>query len=111
MSFRNGIASIDGIAIKGRRIILPTLLQDKEINHLYINYMAIQKARMLAHKSIYLINMNSDIEAVMKNAPHVLIMRPHDPRKKKCHLKYQGGNRKLLELTSLQLITNIIFLL
>ena len=42
-SFRDEIAVIDGIAIKEKGIIIPTLLQDKIINQLYINDMGIEK--------------------------------------------------------------------
>ena len=45
-SFRDEIAIINGIAIKGGGIIMPTLLQVKAIKQIYINHMDTEK-RML----------------------------------------------------------------
>ena len=42
-SFRDEIAIIDRIAIKGRTKMIPALLQDKAIKHLHINHMGIEK--------------------------------------------------------------------
>ena len=42
-SFRNETAIIDGISIKGRRIIIPASLKDKAIKQLHINDMGIEK--------------------------------------------------------------------
>ena len=42
-SLRNELAVTDGIAIKGRRIIITTSLQDKAIKQLHISYMGMEK--------------------------------------------------------------------
>ena len=42
-SFRNKIVIIDRIAIKERRIIIPTALKGKAIKQLYINHRSIEK--------------------------------------------------------------------
>ena len=65
--FRDKIANIDKIDIKGRIIIIPTLLHNTGIKQLHINYMGIQRTRLLAQKSIYWINMNTDIGEAIKN--------------------------------------------
>ena len=50
---------MDGIAIKGRRIIIPTLSQNKAINHLHINYVGIENTKLLACESVYCSNVNN----------------------------------------------------
>ena len=87
-SIREEIAIIDGIAMKGRRIITPASLSEKARYHLHISYMGIEKTRVLAHDSTYWINMNADIKVVIKTALHVLINRPHNPRTRLCRMKY-----------------------
>ena len=54
---------------KGRRIIIPAALQDRELKHLQLNHMVKEKTQLLAHESIYWININTDIEE-MKKLPH-----------------------------------------
>ena len=58
---------IDGIALKGKIIIIiPALLQEKALKQLHIKHIVIAKTRLLAHKSIYWINMNADTEDTVK---------------------------------------------
>ena len=52
-SFRDEIAIIEGIVMKGRRIIVPAVLQDKVLKQLHLNHMGIQKMRLL-HVSPYI---------------------------------------------------------
>ena len=47
--FRDEIAFIDRNAVKGRRIIIPTSVQDKALKW-HINHMDIEKASMLGHE-------------------------------------------------------------
>ena len=70
-SSRDEIANIDGIVIKGRRLIIPTSLQDKAISQLHINHRGIDKARMLACQSMYWISMNAEIEETIHSCPHM----------------------------------------
>ena len=73
--------------------------------------MGMQKMGLLAHESIYWINMNADKEDMVKIATYVLISRKHNLRMKYCHPKYQGGHGNLSELTSLPLITSTVIAL
>ena len=66
-SFRDETAFIDGTAMKGRRIIILTVLQDKVLKQLHINKIGIKNARLLEHKYMYWINMSSDTEETVKN--------------------------------------------
>ena len=52
------LAMIDGIAMKGKRIIILSLLQKQILQQLHSNHMGIEKMRFLAHESVYLININ-----------------------------------------------------
>ena len=36
-------ALVDGNALKGRKIIIPTAVQDKALNQLYLNHIGIEK--------------------------------------------------------------------
>ena len=71
-SIRDEIAIIDGIAMKGRRIIIHAVLQDRVLKQLHLSHMGTEKTLLLACKSIYWINMNVDIEEMIKNCPTCL---------------------------------------
>ena len=67
-SLRDEIIIIDGIAITERSLIISALLQDKAIKWLHISHMGIEKKTiMLAWESRYWINMNVDVEEVIKS--------------------------------------------
>ena len=61
------MAVIDRIVIKGRHIVIPEALQQQVLQQLHINYMGIEKNKLLACKSVYWIGMNVDIESDIKN--------------------------------------------
>ena len=75
---------------------------------MHLNHMDIEK-NLLPHESIYEVNMNTNIQEMIKKAPHALISRQHNVRTKQCHMGYQEGH--LSEQTSFQLITSTIFVL
>ena len=43
-------------------VVIPKRIQKQAVEQLYINYIGIEKTRLLACKSIYWTGMNSDIE-------------------------------------------------
>ena len=51
-----------GIVMKGRRIIIPSLLQRQILEQLHINHMGFEKMRLLAKKLVHYVNMNVDIK-------------------------------------------------
>ena len=53
---------IDGIAIKGKWIIVPFILQNQILEYLYSNYLGIEKARLLERESLHWVNINTDIK-------------------------------------------------
>ena len=52
-SFRDEIEIMGNFVMKGRRIILLAVLQDKALKQLHLNLMGIKKTRLLAYISIY----------------------------------------------------------
>ena len=57
---------IDGITMKGKRIIIPFLLQKQILQQLHSSHMCIENMRLLAHELLYWVDMNTDIENTMK---------------------------------------------
>ena len=47
---------------------------------LYLNYIGVEKTRLLAHEYIYWINMNAEIEEMVKNTPPTLISKQYDQK-------------------------------
>ena len=63
---RHELAMMSGIAMKGKCIIVPNLLQRQILEQLYANHMGIEKTCLLIRESAYYINMNADIEQIAK---------------------------------------------
>ena len=63
-SFKDDLAVIDGVIMKGRCIIIMEVLNSRH----WINWMAItwalKKTKLLAHESIYWVNVNNDIKII-----------------------------------------------
>ena len=57
---------IDGIALKSKCIIVPSLLQKQILEHLHSNHMGIEKICLLIRESVYWTNMNADTEQARK---------------------------------------------
>ena len=66
-SYRDELAVIDGIMLKGRHIVIPTSLKEQVLGQLHTNHMGIEKMKLLAHKSVYWSNINVDIKKYIKN--------------------------------------------
>ena len=47
-SYRDDLAVIDGVIMKGRCIIMPQDLQQQVLDQLHLNHMAIEKTKLLA---------------------------------------------------------------
>ena len=58
---------IGGVAIIGKRIIIHSQLQKQILSQLPNNHMIIEKMGMLAHGSVYWVNMNTYIENTIKH--------------------------------------------
>ena len=66
------------ITMKIRIIIIPAVLQVNALKQLHLNHMGMKKTRLLASDSIYWINMNADIEDMVKIAPTSSISNQHN---------------------------------
>ena len=71
--------------MKDKRIIIPASLWGKVLNLQNMSHIGIEKTRLPAHKSIYYININADMEDTVKNALHILIPRQQSQRAKQYH--------------------------
>ena len=50
------------------------ILKTQVLDQLHINHMWIEKTKLLAHESIYLVNINGDIKNFIKNVLHVMCL-------------------------------------
>ena len=62
---RNKLAVIDGILMKGKRIIIPLQLQ-KMLQYLHSNNMGIEKIMLPMCSSVYWLHMNAHIKNTVK---------------------------------------------
>ena len=70
---------IDGIGMKDKRIIIPFLLQRQILQQLSSNPMGIEKMILLAHESVYCLNVNTYIE---NTVPHAWNISKHKHTKR-----------------------------
>ena len=65
-SYRDGLAVIDGIILKGKCIIIPNSLKEQVLNQLHTNHTGIEKIKLLACECVYWPSINADIEKYIK---------------------------------------------
>ena len=80
--FWDDMAVIGGVILKGRQMVTLESLQKQALEQLHINYMQIDKTKLLACESLYWIGMNMDIENHIKIALCGLIFSKCSQRKK-----------------------------
>ena len=61
-SYKDDLAVIDDIIMKGRCIIISEVLKQQVLDQLHVNLMGIKKIKLLVHESIYWVNIINDIE-------------------------------------------------
>ena len=61
-SYRDELAVIDGIILKGKCIIIPNSLKEQVLNQLHTNHLGIEKTKLLASESVYWPSINADIK-------------------------------------------------
>ena len=81
-SYRDELAVIDGIVLKGRHIVIPTSLREQVLNQLHTNHMSIGKTNLLACESVYWSSINVDIEKYIKNCAICLKYQQTQPKEK-----------------------------
>ena len=85
MTFRDDMAVIDWVIIKGRHMVVLVVLQKQALQHLHVNHMGIEKSILLECDSIYWIGMNPDIENHIKNCSACLDFQQTQLKKKNYH--------------------------
>ena len=84
-SYRDDLAVIDGVIMKGRQIIIPAELKQQVLNQLHPNHMGIQKTKLPTCKSIYWVNINTDNEKHIKSCNTCLEFQHMQPKEKIIH--------------------------
>ena len=88
-SFKDDMAVIDGIIMKGRCMLLyQRILKTQALDQLHINHMGIEKTKLLACESIYWVNINDNIENFIKIVLHVLHFKQTQPKDKMIHHRH-----------------------
>ena len=88
--FRDDMAVINGVVIKGQHIVIPEALQQQALKQLHINHIGIEKNKLLAHEIVYWIGMYADIENHTKNCSTFLHFQLTQPREKIIHHNIPG---------------------
>ena len=81
-SYKDDLAVIDGIVMKGRCIIIPKVINSKHWSNSMLTTWASNKTKLLACESIYWVNINSDIENYVKYCRTCLEFQQMQPKEK-----------------------------
>ena len=81
-SYRDELAIIDGVMLKGRHIVIPTTLKQQVLDQLHTNHMGIEKTKLLACESVHWPSINADIEKYIKSVLHVLNFSRYSQRRR-----------------------------
>ena len=82
-SYRDELAVINSMVVKGRCIIIANSLKQQVLNQLHINHMGIEKMKLLACKWVYWHSMNTNIEKYIKQCATCLEFQQTQPKEKK----------------------------
>ena len=81
-SYKDDLAVIGGIVMKGRCIIIPKMLKQQALNQVHGNHMGMEKMKLLVCKSIYWVNINNDVDNYVKNYSTCLVFQQTQPKEK-----------------------------
>ena len=101
--FRDDMAVIDGVVIKGGHIGIPEVLQLQVLKQLHIYHMDIEKTKLLVCESVYWINKNVDIQNHIKIVLYALIFSKHNQK----HFTHCDILGKLWEMIGVDMFTLI----
>ena len=82
---RHELAMIYDIAMKGKCIIIPCLLQMQILEQLHNNHMGNEKMHLLVRESVYWVNMKTDIELTVRQFSTCLEYQCTQPHKAELH--------------------------
>ncbi|XP_020906409.1 uncharacterized protein K02A2.6 [Exaiptasia diaphana] len=68
-NFRDEISIIDGILMKGDRIIIPETCQEEILRQIHTGHQGIEKCRLRARRAVYWCKIDKDIEDIVKRCP------------------------------------------
>ena len=81
-SSRDDLAVIDSVVMKGRHKMVPVELKQQVLDQFHLNHMGIEKTKLLVCESVYLVNINSNIEDHVKTISHALSFSRCSPRRR-----------------------------
>ena len=84
-SYRDDMAVIDSVVLKGRHIIVPQDLQQQVLDQLHLNHMGIEKTKLLMCQSVYWVKINTNIEYHIKSCITCLAFQQTQPKEKIIH--------------------------
>ena len=83
--YRNELAVIDGVILKGRHIVIPNSLRQQVLAQLHTGHMGIEKTKLLARDSVFWSNINANIKACIKHCATCLKFQQMQPKEKITH--------------------------
>ena len=100
-SYRDELAVIDSVILKGRCIVIPNSLRQPILEQLYINHMGIEKTKLLACESVYWSSINSDIDNFIKTVLCVFIFSRCSQRRSSIMTYHLGHGKSLVQTYSI----------
>ena len=83
--YRDKLAVIDGVILKGSCIIIPNSLRQQVLDQLHTSHMGIEKMKLLAYKCVYWYSINADIKKCIKQCATCLEFQQTQPKEKIIH--------------------------
>ena len=83
--YRDELAVLDGVILKGRCIIIPNSLKQQLLTQLHTNHLGIAKMKLFACESLFWHNINANIEAYIKVCATCLEFQQTQPKEKIMH--------------------------
>ena len=84
-SYRDELAVIDGVILKGKCIMIPNSLKEQVLNQLHTNDMGIEKTKLLAHECVYWPSINADIKKYITQWATCLQFQQTQPQERIIH--------------------------
>ena len=78
-NYRDELSIVDGIVLKGARIIIPTKLQPQILELLHYAHLGVDKTRDMAKSTVYWPNIHKEIEKMVKNCQTCQEILPTKP--------------------------------